>query len=351
MNILSIDLEDYFMVSALEKVIKREDWHRFDSRIEKNTHRLLDLLESIPLPSQVTKSATYEKRIAQGRIGATFFCLGWVAERFPRLIKEIHSRGHEIASHGYDHRMIGSMHPKSFRKDIRKAKAILEDVTGAEVLGYRAPSYSITRKTLWALDILAEEGFRYDSSIFPVHHDTYGIPDAPRPPCIAISNSRKITLAVLAPKDPRKLSHSIETWDDLATRPAGSRALLEFPLSTLRVFGQNLPIAGGGYFRFFPLHATLWAIRRINRENDLPFIFYIHPWELDPDQPRVRGIGVKSRFRHYLNLSRTEHRLRILLKTVPFLSFSNYIKQHIDRQTHKGIRLLEGGKRQAGRVS
>ena len=320
MNILSIDLEDYFMVTALEKVIKREDWHRCDSRIEKSTRRLLDLLDSASSP------------LSGAGIGATFFCLGWVAERFPHLIREIHSRGHEIASHGYDHRRICSMTPKSFREDVRRSKAILEDLTGAKVSGYRAPSYSITRKTLWALDILAEEGFQYDSSIFPVHHDNYGIPEAPRSPCIVRCGSREITLEPLAPNGSHGFSHSTSPSDDAFLRTPGTRALLEFPLSTLRFFGQNLPVAGGGYFRFFPLHATLWAIRHINRKDGLPVIFYLHPWEIDPGQPRVRGIGAKSRFRHYLNLDRTEDRLKILLRTVEFSSFGNYIEQHIDRR-------------------
>jgi polysaccharide deacetylase family protein (PEP-CTERM system associated) len=324
MNILSIDLEDYFMVTALEKVIKRKDWHRCASRIEESTGRLLDLLDS------GAGSSSEGERISTGRICATFFCLGWVAERFPDLIKEIHSRGHEIASHGYDHRRICSLPPESFRIDVRRSKAILEDLTGAKVLGYRAPSYSITRKTLWALDILAEEGFRYDSSIFPVRHDTYGIPDGPRSPCIARCSGREITLETQARNGSNKLSRSPGTWDDPSMLTPGTRALLEFPLSTLRILGQNLPVAGGGYFRFLPLHATLWAIRHINRKDELPFIFYLHPWEIDPDQPRVRGIGVKSSFRHYLNLNRTEDRLKILFRTVPFSSFGKYIEQHID---------------------
>lgn len=331
MNLLSVDLEDYFMVSAFETAVRREDWHRFPSRIEKNTHRILDLLEEGPLrggtdPSKHMHCPASDKRPIKPAPKATFFCLGWVAERFPQLIREIHARGHEIASHGYDHKMIIQMaNPEEFREDLRRSRAILEDIVGERVVGYRAPSYSITRKTLWALRVLLEEGFLYDSSIFPIRHDRYGISDAPRFPFLVCCNGGR-----LFPWAPRALTDFERTLykqgcsvqdspalcQDSGTKlfdQVGSGTLLEIPLTTVRFMGRNLPVAGGGYFRLLPFCFTLWALRKTIRRTGRPFVFYIHPWELDPDQPRVEGLPLLSRVRHYLNLHKTEERMRRLL--------------------------------------
>jgi polysaccharide deacetylase family protein (PEP-CTERM system associated) len=298
-NVFSVDLEDYFMVSSFEDVIRREDWQRCESRIENNTHHLLEILDN------VQTSFVDERSLAYNSPKATFFCLGWVAEQFPHLIREIHSRGHEIASHGYNHRMLTFMSQEEFREDIKKTKAILEDLIGEKILGYRAPSYSINRRTLWALEILAEEGYLYDSSIFPIHHDRYGIPDAPRYPFqIEFDNGCKSDIRNYTPYN----------------------LLIEFPISTLRIFGYNLPIGGGGYFRIFPLRFTLWALRQIQGEDGVPFVFYIHPWEIDPLQPRVRSISLVSRFRHYVNLEKTNRRLEKLLRAIPFSPFCKILE-------------------------
>jgi polysaccharide deacetylase family protein (PEP-CTERM system associated) len=326
-NILTIDVEDYFMVSAFEQVVKRELWDSYESRVERNTYRILDIMAST-LPLATDSSS-------QDPVSATFFCLGWVAERHPHIIKEIHSRGYEIASHGYDHRMILSMSPESFREDIRKSKAILEDLTGREVIGYRAPSYTITEKTIWALDVLADEGFQYDSSIFPVYHDRYGIPSAPRFPFITFRNGKQsfeyIPLdpkygALPASGNGKSPDRAQESYNPGAKKP--SKALVELPISTLKLFGVNLPVAGGGYFRLLPVELIQWAMRRIAVKEDLPFIFYIHPWELDPGQPRISGLSSRSRFRHYLNLDKTESRFRKMLRTFPFTSCSAFISQN-----------------------
>ncbi len=334
-NILSIDVEDYFMVSAFEGVVGRESWDRYESRVERNTYRVLDTLED---------AANGGDRTGAGRtapIRGTFFCLGWVAERFPGLIREIGARGHEVASHGYEHRTITSMTPGQFREDLRRAKGILEGLTGGPVLGYRAPSYTITDSTLWALDILVEEGFRYDSSIFPIHHDRYGIPDAPRFPFFVYKNgSEKHEYTPVRPEDAHRHApglHSNGSGGGSARGmlvpsrtpgtepPAGS--LVEFPVSTLRLLGRNIPVAGGGYFRFFPFPFVRWAAKRIHERDRLPFIFYLHPWEIDPGQPRISGLSVRSRFRHYLNLDRTENRLKLLLRSgLPFTSFRDYLE-------------------------
>lgn len=361
MMILSIDVEDYFMVAALSKVVKRADWDRYPLRVEQNTRRVLDILDE-------AASRSHAPGASSPLQSATFFCLGWVGERCPALIREIHSRGHEVACHGYDHQMITAMTPGEFRQDIRKAKAILEDITGRQVVGYRAPSYSITRKNLWALEILAEEGFLYDSSVFPVHHDLYGMPDAPRTPFVFSCNrggapeflplhesigapgpcSSPLSIgaacnslplystppphcpgACRAPYSPlpegegqgegKAVQHKSTTHPPGPSHTMAARAnkpwnLLEFPLSTLRIFGQNIPVAGGGYFRAFPLWFTRWAQTRTVRQTGSPFIFYLHPWELDPEQPRVKGLSTRSNFRHYLNLHKTESRLRQFLR-------------------------------------
>ena len=261
-NALTIDVEDYFHVQAFAGVVAPGNWESYPRRVERNTLRLLELL---------------------GRRGvrATFFVLGWVAERCPSLIKQIFKAGHEIGCHGYAHRVIYSGGDKDFRIDVRRAKQVIEDAVVVRVRSYRALCYSITSVTLWALEILAEEGFEYDSSIFPVVHDTYGIPGAPRFPHI------------------KELKCG--------------RTLKEFPPSTIRLWGMNLPVAGGGYLRLFPYQVTAWAIRRINEIERQPAMVYLHPWELDVDQPRIAAPWL-SKFRHYQNLSTTEKKCAKLLE-------------------------------------
>lgn len=265
LNALTIDVEDYYQVSAFESCVRFEDWPNHESRIEKNTGRVLDILD-------------------EHGAKATFFVLGWEAERRSGLIEEIVRRGHEIGSHGYRHRLIYSMAPAECRDDIARSKACLERITGTPVIGFRAASYSIVARSTWCLDILIDLGFQYDSSIFPIHHDRYGIPAAQRFP------------------------HILE-------RQRGS--IVEFPLSTVRYCGLNCPIAGGAYLRFFPSWVIRAGIRRINRVEGQPAIIYVHPWELDPEQPRLNG-SVKSRLRHYTNLGRVESRLRRLLTEFSF---------------------------------
>ncbi len=266
LNALTVDVEDYYHVSAFETVISPDRWVGFESRVERNTHRLLDLLDRYP-----TK--------------ATFFVLGWVAERQATLVRAIHERGHEVASHGYAHRRIYTQTPDQFREETRRSKRILEELIGQPVMGYRAASYSITAKSLWALDVLKEEGFLYDSSIFPVYHDRYGIANYPR------------------------FCHVVEG-------PFGN-GLIEFPLSTLKIAGFNLPIAGGGYFRIYPYFMTRWGISRLNDREQQPAVVYLHPWEVDSEQPRIAASAL-SRFRHYRNLDKTETRLTCLLQQFQF---------------------------------
>jgi polysaccharide deacetylase family protein (PEP-CTERM system associated) len=265
-NAMSVDVEDYFHVAALANSIDRAKWNDMEYRAEANTRLLLDLFDEFQLKS-------------------TFFVLGWVARRSPALIREIHDRGHEIASHGMSHKLVYNQTPEEFTAETRESKALLEDIIGARVLGYRASTYSITNRSLWALDILKEAGFVYDSSIFPIRHDLYGIPDAPQSPAL------------------------------IAT-PKGAR-IIEFPMSTAPMFGTKLPVSGGGYFRLLPYWLTRAGLRKLNHELARPFIFYLHPWEVDPAQPRVRT-GWKSRLRHYTNLHRTEARLRRLIGEFKF---------------------------------
>jgi polysaccharide deacetylase family protein (PEP-CTERM system associated) len=264
LNALSIDVEDYFQVAALASAVDRSSWESTPRRVEQNTELLLEIL-------------------ASSNTRATFFFLGWVAEREPQLVRRVAAAGHEIACHGYSHRLVYEQTPAEFREETLRSKALLENLAQTPVLGYRAASYSITRRSLWALDTLIEAGFVYDSSIFPVRHDRYGVPDAPRAP------------------------HLIQR---------DGRRLVEFPPSTAQLPGARLPVAGGGYFRIFPYGITRWAVRRVNAEG-LPFIFYLHPWEVDPGQPRVR-VGWLSRFRHYTNLRHCEARLRRLLSEFQF---------------------------------
>jgi len=270
---LSFDVEEHFQVSAFESPMRRRHWDMYESRVVRNTSKLLNIL------------ARHETR-------ATFFILGWVAERFPHLVKQIASAGHEIASHGYHHELITAQTPASFRGDVRKAKSILEQIISAPVHGYRAPSFSITKETTWAISILAEEGYLYDSSIFPILHDRYGIPGA--------------SLHV----------HQLKTESGI---------LWEVPPSVVRLAGVNVPVAGGGYLRLYPYYLLRMLLRRI-ASRDVPLVMYLHPWELDPEQPRMDGPFV-SRIRHYLNLSRTETRLNKLLNEFDFASICTAIPQ------------------------
>lgn len=265
-NALSVDVEDYFQVSAFSNVVSRSSWETRECRVERSTMTLLDLFD-------------------RSRSKATFFILGWIAERYPALVQEIHLRGHEVATHGYAHRTLDQYTPEEFREEMKMVKAFLEDLIQSPVLGYRAPSFSVTRDTLWALEILAEEGFQYDSSIFPIHHDRYGIPGATRFP---------------------------------HTFTFRRRHLQEFPLSTVRLLGMaNVPFGGGGYLRLAPLWFTRSCLRRVNDRERQPVMVYVHPWEVDPDQPRISGSRL-SQFRHYRNLHRTAQRLDALLRGFPF---------------------------------
>jgi polysaccharide deacetylase family protein (PEP-CTERM system associated) len=267
-NVLSVDVEDYFHVEAFSDVVDRSEWERYASRVEANTQRLLDLLD-------------------ERRVEGTFFILGWVAERFPGLVREIVRRGHEPACHSHWHRLIYRLSPSEFREDTLRAKEAIEQAAGQAVVGYRAPSYSITAQSLWALELLAEAGFEYDSSIFPIRHDMYGIPDAPRHPVRIVT-------------------------------PAGP--ILEFPITTFRwVSRQNLPVGGGGYLRVLPFWYTRMGVERAAADG-VPLIVYVHPWEIDPDQPRLSG-RLRSRLRHYTNLSQMAARLRRLLELKRFTSF------------------------------
>lgn len=266
-NTLTIDVEDYFHVAALSKSISSRDWDKQLCRVERNTHLLLDLFD--------TYSTT-----------ATFFILGWVAERYPEIVKEIDERGHEVASHGYSHQLIYTQKQDTFREETTASKKLLEDIIGKPIYGYRAASYSITKQSTWALDILAEAGFQYDSSIFPVYHDNYGIPGSPTEP------------------------HILQT-------PLGKQ-LIEYPLSTYKLFGQTLPVAGGGYFRLYPYWLSHFFYKKMNKKLK-SFVFYLHPWEVDPDQPRVKASWF-SEFRHYNNLDVCEERLTRLLHDFKFIS-------------------------------
>ena len=259
-NALTVDVEDYFHVSAFADSIDQNDWGSHSLRVQENTQRLLDLFDEY-------------------NCKATFFVLGWVAERTNGLIREIAARGHEVACHGYSHQLVYNQHPDVFREETIRSKKILEDIIQTRVHGYRAASYSITEQSMWALDILAEAGFDYDSSIFPIRHDRYGMPEAPEHP------------------------YRLET--------ASGNCLIEFPLSTMKIFQYRLPVAGGGYFRLYPYWLSRAGLRQINHRQK-PFIFYLHPWEIDPDQPRISASWL-SRFRHYNNLNKCEPRLRQLL--------------------------------------
>jgi polysaccharide deacetylase family protein (PEP-CTERM system associated) len=277
-HILSIDLEDYFHVEAFAGVISRDDWDRFPSRVEGNCQRLLDIFD-------------------RHAVKATFFVLGWIAERYPALVREVSARGHELACHSYWHRRVSSLTPTEFRADTQAACKAIEDAASVRVTGYRAPTWSVTPQSLWALDILSEEGFTYDSSIFPIQHDLYGIPGASRHPYY--HNTRQ------------------------------GRRLLELPPATVRIGGRNFPAAGGGWFRILPFRYTKWAFQRFEHEGT-PLVFYLHPWEIDPEQPRIAA-PLKSRLRHYTNLGRTQARLERMLQLFKFQTFQEYLQAHTDR--------------------
>jgi polysaccharide deacetylase family protein (PEP-CTERM system associated) len=257
-NALTVDVEDYFQVSALAPHFPREQWADVECRVERNIDKILAMLSD----AQAT---------------ATFFVLGWIAERYPHLVRNIVSQGHEIASHGCDHRRVTEFDPRGFEADLRDSKRLLEGISGHPVLGYRAPSFSIGLENQWAFDCLRSAGFRYSSSVYPIRHDHYGVPSGER------------------------LPYEVRT------------GLLEIPIATVRRFRTNFPAGGGGYFRFLPYRASKWLIGSINRDENRSAVFYFHPWEIDPRQPVVRNASAKTRFRHYVNLDKTESRLRQLL--------------------------------------
>lgn len=260
-NAMTIDVEDYFQVSAFAPHIPRDQWDHLPCRVERNMERILGLLDD-------------------HKVKATFFTLGWIAKRYPRVVRDIVANGHELASHGHLHLRASEQNPEEFHEDVSHSKKLLEDLGGQAVIGYRAPSFSIGAGNLWALDTLQEAGYRYSSSIYPIRHDHYGMPDAPR----------------------------------FKFHPRGHGGLIELPATTVSLFGRNLPAGGGGYFRLLPYQLSRWLMRRVNHADGQPCIFYFHPWEIDPDQPRQTNAGAKARFRHYVNLSRTEPRIRALLR-------------------------------------
>jgi polysaccharide deacetylase family protein (PEP-CTERM system associated) len=263
---LTVDVEDWFQVSAFDHVFTREDWDTLELRVEANTRRLLDLFDEF-------------------EVKGTFFVLGWVAERCPALIRDMHAAGHEVASHGYEHRLVSSLDPERFRADLQRAKQALTAAAPVDIVGFRAPSFSITPDSLWAFDVLREEGYTWSSSVFPVRHDRYGLPSFPRQPVLL---------------------------EDYA-----GRSIWEFPMTTWRVLGRNLPVAGGGWMRALPPGVMHRALRAAQQEG-VPTILYLHPWEIDPDQPKVPQVGRSARFRHYLNLEQTLPRLRRLLTEFQF---------------------------------
>lgn len=274
-NAITVDVEDYYQVSAFNKQVKKDQWESFESRVYQNTHRILDIFDS-------------------NNIKGTFFVLGWVAERNQKLIKEISDLGHEVACHGYSHDLIYNQTPEKFLEETKKSKQIIEDIIATSVRGYRAASYSITAKSLWALDILAECGFTYDSSIFPIMHDRYGIPGAKTSP------------------------HALQTEK--------GNTIIEFPLSTVGTAARRFPISGGGYFRLFPYWLSKAGLRRVNNHDLMPFIFYMHPWEIDEGQPKIQS-SMLSEFRHYNNIDKFEARLRQLIHDFEFSSVADVLQR------------------------
>lgn len=271
-HILSVDVEDYFHVEAFAGTVSRASWEQYPCRVVANCHRLLDIFDRY-------------------QVKATFFVLGWVAHHFPAIVREIYDRGHELACHSFWHRKVDSLTPGQFRADTREACDAIEQAASVGVSGYRAPTWSITSRSLWAFEVLAEEGFAYDSSIYPIHHDLYGIPGANR----------------------HAYTHTCKN----------GQTLLEFPPATVRIMGMNFPAAGGGYLRIFPLAYTHWVFRQFEKAGR-PLVLYLHPWEIDPEQPRLTG-PLKSRFRHYTNLHQTQDRLETLLQRYSFVPFSQHI--------------------------
>jgi polysaccharide deacetylase family protein (PEP-CTERM system associated) len=365
LNALTIDLEDYFQVHAFSDVIRFEDWGDYESRIERNVDRILEILSEAGHNSNFkTQNSKLNNSVPspQPSTKATFFVLGWNAERYSGLVQRIQKEGHEIACHGYAHKLIYTQSKGEFRQDIRKSKAILEDITGSEVIGYRAPSYSITNKSQWAFEVLLEEGFKYDSSIFPIHHDFYGLPTAPRFPfVISLNGDNKFEFSFLNVElNPTQNSTLITHNSQLKTQnsafkpqssvlevnsltdslihlysgvsepqnrsTAAPNSIIEFPISTVKLLGQNVPVSGGGYFRLLPYPIIRRALGSINQKENKPFIFYAHPWEFDTDQPRIKGVTHLSKFRHYLNLDKTEDRFRRLLKDFHFSSVRDILK-------------------------
>ena len=285
-NAFSVDVEDYFQVSGFESVVPRRDWDHIPSRVVKNTRRMLTLLD-------------------EANVKATFFVLGWVAEKFPFLVKEIGAAGHEIGSHSFWHRLIYTMTPDEFREDLRRSIDVLEDITGNRITAFRAPSFSITRESLWALDILAEEGVTHDSSIFPTRHDRYGIPNAKR---------------------------------EINTIETERGRIQEFPMSVAKFLGATLPASGGGYFRLYPYRVSKRLISQVNRSGR-PLMFYIHPWEIDPTQPVVDGTRFLSRRRHRVNLAKTESKLRRLLTDFRFGTMADVFNSHTELKSDAQIEI------------
>ncbi len=269
-NAMTIDVEDYFQVSAFESYIKKNQWDSLQHRVEQNTNKILDVLD-------------------ENNVNATFFTLGWVAERYPQLVTRIINDGHELACHGYEHIRVTEQSPEEFRHDIAKSKKILEDLGGKEIIGYRAASYSIGANNLWAHDILFEEGFKYSSSVYPVKHDLYGMPEAPR----------------------------------FMYKPLDNTDFKEIPISTIRLGNKNIPCGGGGFFRFYPYFLSRQAYKMLNKKEKQSGIFYFHPWEIDPEQPKQKGLSMKTRFRHYLNLNKMERRIKNLLRDFEWDTMEN----------------------------
>jgi polysaccharide deacetylase family protein (PEP-CTERM system associated) len=261
-NAFSVDVEDWYQVADFDAVVRRDAWGDYESRIARNTDKMLQLC-------------------ADAGVKGTFFILAWNVERHPEVVRRIAEAGHEVASHGYGHHLIYTQTPEQFREDIRRAKALIEDASGTPVLGYRAPSLSITTESLWALDELLDAGYRYDSSVFPVRDSLYGLPDAPRFPYVI--------------------------------RERDGRELMEFPITTTQAFGRNLPLGGGGYLRVFPYRYMWWGMRRVNRTERQPSVVYVHPWEIDPEQPRLKTAGRRGFSTHYVGLGGTERKLRRML--------------------------------------
>ena len=288
LNALTVDVEDYFQVEAFASCVPYDTWDQYTPRVEQNVMRILDLFE-------------------RHRVHGTFFVLGWLAQRFPQLVRRIAAAGHEVGCHGFAHRRLHSLRPTQFRADIRDARHCLMDAVQQPVRVYRAPSFSIVKKTLWAYDILAEEGFVLDSSVFPVRHDLYGMPDAERFPRWHITS--------------------------------GGNAIFEFPPSTVRRGGNNWGVGGGGYLRLLPYAFTRWALRQINRIEKQPAMVYFHPWELDPGQPRIRA-GFRSQFRHYINLSTTVRKIESLLRDFEFTTLSRACEQLLAYRTPKPARAI-----------